>query len=63
MAWQLYSTTQFNSLPAGADPGFWEGGSEHRGGSLKQGSGGRSPPEAIGFFLFYSTEIMPKCKI
>ena len=30
---------------AGADPGFSEGGSEHRGGSLKQGSGGRSPPE------------------
>ena len=27
-------------------------GSEHRGGSLKQGSGGHSPPEAIGCFLF-----------
>ena len=34
------------------DPGFWEGGSEHRGGSLKQGVWGAAPPEAIGCFLF-----------
>ena len=33
---------------AGADPGFSEGGSEHRGGSLKQGV----PPEAIGCCIF-----------
>ena len=32
-------------VASGADPGFWEGGSEHRGGSLKQG-------KAIGCFLF-----------
>ena len=36
----------------GADPGIWEGGSEHKGGSLKQGVWRRSPPEVIGCFLF-----------
>ena len=35
-----------------ADPGFWEGGSEHRGGSLKHRVWGHSPPEAIGSFPF-----------
>ena len=30
----------------GADPGFWEGGSEHRGGSLKQGVWGAQPPRS-----------------
>ena len=40
------------SIWSGSDPGFWEGGSEHRGGSLKQGVWEHSPPEAIGCFLF-----------
>ena len=48
---------------SGADPGFWEGGSEHRGGSLKQGVWGAQPPRSYRVFPFYSTEIMPKCKI
>ena len=39
-------------LSPGTDPGFWKGGSEHGGGSLKQGVWGRSLPEAIGCFLF-----------
>ena len=40
-------------LHSGADPGFWEGGSEHRGGSLKQGVwGAAAPPETTGCFLF-----------
>ena len=38
-------------LGPGTDPGFSERGSEHRGVSLKQGSGGHSPPEAIRFLL------------
>ena len=50
-------------IRAGADPGFWEGGSEHRGGSLKQGVWGAQPPRSYRVFPFYSTEIMPKCKI
>ena len=48
---------------SGADPGFWEGGSEHRGGSLKQGVWGAQPPRSYWVFPFYSTKIMPKCKI
>jgi len=39
-------------MVAGADPGFSEGGSEHRDGSLKQGVWGHSPPEAIGCCIF-----------
>ena len=35
---------------AGVDPGFSERGSEYRGGLRSRGSGGHSPPEAIGCF-------------
>ena len=37
---------------SGADPGFWEGGSEHRGGSLKQGVWGVQPPRSYRVFPF-----------
>ena len=35
---------------AGADPGFCEGGSEHIGGSLKQGVWGAQPPKSYRVF-------------
>ena len=41
-----------------------KGGSEYRGGSLKQLGGlGGAAPRSYRMFPFYSTEIMPKCKI
>ena len=46
-------------MDPGADPGFWEGGSEHRDGSLKQGVWG-AHPRSYRVFPFYSTKIMPK---
>ena len=48
---------------AGVIQDFGKGGSEHRGGSLKQGVWGAQPPRSYRLFPFYSTEIMPKCKI
>ena len=36
---------------SGVDPGFYERGSEYRGVSLMQSSGGHGPPEATGFFV------------
>ena len=44
--------TMYRGPMAGVDPEFWEGGSEHRGRSLKQGVWGAAPPDATGCFLF-----------
>ena len=46
------------SVAAGVDPGFSEGGSEHRGVSLKQGVWGVQPPRSYRVFCCYNTKIM-----
>ena len=43
---------------SGADPGFSERGSEHRGVSLKQGVWGAVPPRSYRVFCYYNTKIM-----
>ena len=43
------------TLYSGADPGFSEGGSEHRGVSLKQGVWGA---QSYRVFCYYNTKIM-----
>ena len=44
-------TPKLRVLCTGADLGSSERGANHNSGSLKQGSGGHRPPEAIGYFV------------
>ena len=47
----------YRAVP-GADPGFSERGSEHRGVSLKQGVWGAVTPRSYRVFCYYNTKIM-----
>ena len=68
-----HARTRTHTHTPGADPGFSEGGSESgvdiEGGvnpsivSLKQGSGGHSPPEAMGYLILDSTKIPKNARL